>query len=231
MTLDRIEDAIEALKSGSMVLVVDDEDRENEGDIILAAEHATTAAVAFMVRYTSGVLCVGIPARRADELELPLMVARNCDSMGTAYTVTVDLKLGTSTGISAADRAATIRGLVNPHTTAGDFNRPGHVFPLRAAQGGVLKRPGHTEAAVDLTRLAGLHEGGVLAEVVNDDGSMARRPELEIFARTHGLAMVSIADLIAYRRRHSSLDKTQPARIANRLKSSSPRIENLEAVS
>lgn len=199
MPLDRIEDALAALQRGSMIVVVDDEGRENEGDIILAAQHATPEAIAFMVRYTSGVLCVALPGERLDALKLPLMVSSNTDSMGTAYTVTTDYRHGTTTGISAADRAATIRALVDPNVQPSDFNRPGHVFPLRAMGGGVLQRPGHTEAAVDLTRLAGLAAGGVIAEVVNDDGSMARRAQLEAFARAHGLVLISIADLIAYR--------------------------------
>jgi len=213
MAFDRIEDALRALARGAMVVVLDDEDRENEGDIILAAEHATPEAIAFMVRHTSGMLCVGLPGDRLDHLRLPLMVEHNTDSMRTAYTVTVDLRHGTTTGISAADRASTIRALVDPQVGADDFNRPGHVFPLRAVPGGVLQRPGHTEAAVDLTRLAGLQPGGVLAEVVNDDGSMARRPELEAFARRHGLPIVTIAALVAHRRRRSAerLESWPPA--------------------
>jgi 3,4-dihydroxy-2-butanone 4-phosphate synthase len=183
-----------------MVILVDDEDRENEGDLILAAEHATAGAVAFMVRYTSGVLCVALPGRRLDDLKLPLMVARNTDSMHTAYTVTVDYRHGTSTGISAADRARTARALVDPTSRPDDFNRPGHVFPLRAAEGGVLQRPGHTEATVDITRLAGLRPGGLLAEVVNDDGTMARRPQLMLFAQRYGLQLLTIEELVAYRR-------------------------------
>jgi 3,4-dihydroxy 2-butanone 4-phosphate synthase/GTP cyclohydrolase II len=216
MPFDRIEDAIEAMARGSMVLVVDDEDRENEGDIILAAEHATTEAIAFMVRHTSGMLCVALPGEELDRLELPLMVERNTDSLRTAYTVTVDYRHGTSTGISAADRAATIRALVDPEVTPSDFNRPGHVFPLRAVPGGVLHRAGHTEAAVDLAQLAGLRPGGVLAEVVNDDGSMARRKDLEAFARRHGLPIVSIADLIAYRRRCGAVRCESEARLPTR---------------
>ena len=201
MKADRIEDALAAMAQGSMVVVVDDEDRENEGDLILAAEHATPERLAFMVRYSSGVICAGLPGARLDQLDLPLMVARNTDSMSTAYTVTVDYRHGTTTGISAADRAATLRALVDPWVGKGDFNRPGHVFPLRAVPGGVLARAGHTEAAVDLTRLAGLRPGGALVEIVNDDGSMARRPQLEHFAREHGLPLITIKDLIAYRRR------------------------------
>jgi len=197
----RIEDALAALAQGSMVVVVDDEDRENEGDLILAAEHATPERLAFMVRHSSGVICAGLPGERLDALNLPLMVARNTESMSTAYTITVDYRHGTTTGISAADRAATLRALVDPQTQPGDFNRPGHVFPLRAVPGGVLSRPGHTEAAVDLTRLAGLRAGGALVEIVNDDGTMARRPQLERFAREHRLPLITIKDLIAYRRR------------------------------
>ncbi|MDE2395689.1 MAG: bifunctional 3,4-dihydroxy-2-butanone-4-phosphate synthase/GTP cyclohydrolase II [Burkholderiales bacterium] len=216
MALDRIEDAIAAIARGAMVVVVDDEDRENEGDLILAAEHATPEAIAFMVRHTSGVLCVGLPGERLDELALPLMVERNTDSMRTAYTVTVDVRAGTTTGISAADRAATVRALVDPAVAADDFNRPGHVFPLRAVAGGVLRRPGHTEASVDLTRLAGLRPGGVLAEVVNDDGTMARRPALEAFARRYGLCIVSIADLVAYRRGGAKVRRESEARLPTR---------------
>lgn len=216
MALDSIEVALKAMAKGQMVLVVDDENRENEGDLILAAEFATPAAIAFMVRHTSGVLCVALPADRLDALELPLMVERNTDSMRTAYTVTVDFRHGTTTGISAADRAATIRALVDPAAQPGDFSRPGHVFPLRAAPGGVLRRPGHTEAAVDLTKLAGLLPGGVIAEVVDEDGSMARRPALELFARTHNLLMISIADLIAYRLRGSNVRLESEARLPTR---------------
>jgi 3,4-dihydroxy 2-butanone 4-phosphate synthase/GTP cyclohydrolase II len=216
MALDRIDDALQALVRGRPVVVVDDEDRENEGDLILAAEHASTEQIAFMVRHTSGMLCVALPGERLDRLELPLMVERNTDSMRTAYTITVDLRHGTSTGISAADRAATIRALVDPDVSAADFNRPGHVFPLRAVPGGVLRRPGHTEAAVDLAQLAGLRPGGVIAEIVDDDGSMARRPRLEAFAREHGLVMVSIADLIAYRRRLVEVRRESEARLPTR---------------
>jgi 3,4-dihydroxy 2-butanone 4-phosphate synthase/GTP cyclohydrolase II len=216
MEFDRIEAALRAMAGGSMVVVVDDEDRENEGDLILAAEHASTETVAFMVRHTSGMLCVALPGEALDRLELPLMVERNTDSMRTAYTVTVDFRHGTSTGISAADRATTVRALVDPDACAADFNRPGHVFPLRAVPGGVLHRPGHTEAAVDLARLAGLRPGGVLAEVVNDDGSMARRPDLEAFARRHGLPIISIADLVAHRRRQVAVRRESEARLPTR---------------
>ena len=201
MRTQSIDAALKALAAGHMVIVVDDENRENEGDLILAAEHATTASLAFMVRHSSGVICAALPGERLDELELPLMVEGNTETMGTAYTVTVDFRHDTSTGISAADRAATLRALVDPAVAANDFNRPGHMFPLRARKGGVLECQGHTEAAVDLTRLAGLRVGGALVEIVNDDGSMARRPELQVFAEKHGLPLITIADLIVYRRR------------------------------
>jgi 3,4-dihydroxy 2-butanone 4-phosphate synthase / GTP cyclohydrolase II len=197
-------------------VVVDNEDRENEGDLILAAEHATPQAVAFMVKHTSGMLCVALPGERLDQLELPLMVERNTETLRTAYTITVDYRHGTSTGISAADRAATIRALVDPEVTPQDFNRPGHVFPLRAVPGGVLHRPGHTEAAVDLARLAGLLPGGVLAEIVNEDGTMARRPQLEQFAKQHGLVMITIHDLIAHRRRLIDVKRESEARLPTR---------------
>ncbi|WP_137894652.1 bifunctional 3,4-dihydroxy-2-butanone-4-phosphate synthase/GTP cyclohydrolase II [Ramlibacter sp. 2FC] len=216
MPFNTIEEALAALAKGQMIVAVDDEDRENEGDLILAAEHATTEAVAFMVRHTSGMLCVALQGERLDELELPLMVERNSDSMQTAYTVTVDYRHNTTTGISAADRSSTIRALVDPQASASDFNRPGHVFPLRAVEGGVLQRPGHTEATVDLTLLAGLRPGGVLAEIVNDDGSMARRKDLEVFAKTHGLLIITISDLVNYRLKQAQVHKESQARIPTR---------------
>jgi 3,4-dihydroxy 2-butanone 4-phosphate synthase/GTP cyclohydrolase II len=216
MPFNTIEDALAALAQGQMIVVVDDEDRENEGDLILAAEHATPESVAFMVRHTSGMLCVALQGERLDELGLPMMVERNSDSMQTAYTVTVDYRHGTTTGISAADRSATIRALVDQNASSSDFNRPGHVFPLRAVEGGVLQRPGHTEATVDLTQLAGLRPGGVLAEIVNDDGSMARRHDLEIFAKAHGLLIITIADLVNYRRDQVHIRKESEARIPTR---------------
>ena len=199
--LDSVEDALTALRRGEPVVVVDDENRENEGDLVLAAEHATTERLAFMLEHTSGVLCVGLPAERCDALDLPPMVQRNTDPKQTAFTVSVDARLGTTTGISAADRATTIRTLVDPAARPDDLLRPGHVFPLRARDGGVLERAGHTEAAVDLARLAGLAPAGVLCEVVTADRTgMARVPELRALADRHGLAMISIADLIAHRR-------------------------------
>jgi 3,4-dihydroxy 2-butanone 4-phosphate synthase/GTP cyclohydrolase II len=198
-----IERAIAAVAAGKAVVVVDDEDRENEGDLIFAAEKATPELLAFMVRYTSGYVCVPLPESDCDRLDLPPMYHTNQDRRGTAYTVTVDAAAGVSTGISATDRAHTIRLLADPTSKAADFNRPGHVVPLRAKEGGVLRRPGHTEAAVDLARLAGLRPAGVLCELVSqkDEGDMARREELEVFAADHDLEMITIADLIAYRRR------------------------------
>jgi 3,4-dihydroxy 2-butanone 4-phosphate synthase/GTP cyclohydrolase II len=198
---DSVEQAIAAIAAGGFAVVVDDTDRENEGDLIIAAEKITAQQMAFLVRYSSGVVCVALTGERLDQLQLPLMVSSNNESQRTAFTVTVDYLHGTSTGISAADRAATLRALADSRIPAGDFARPGHIFPLRYAPGGVLARPGHTEAALDLSRLAGLAPAGVLCEIVNDDGSMARRPELLRFARQHGLPIITIADLIAYRER------------------------------
>jgi 3,4-dihydroxy 2-butanone 4-phosphate synthase/GTP cyclohydrolase II len=199
--LDDVDRAIKDIAEGRPVLVVDDENRENEGDIIFAAHMATPELLAFMIRYTSGVICAPLTGDELDRLQLPLMTSRNTEHHRTAFTVSVDARDGISTGISAADRAATITKLVDPATTAADLVRPGHVFPLRYAEGGVLRRAGHTEAAVDLARLAGLPAAGVLAEVVNDDGTMARLPELRAFADTHDLALISIEQLIEYRRR------------------------------
>ena len=203
MPLGSIEAAIAAIGRGEIVVVVDDEDRENEGDLIMAAEFATPDAIAFFLHHTSGVICVSIEAERAAELELTPMVAMNTETNRTAFLVTVDLAHATSTGISADDRAATIRGLIDPSTKPEELLRPGHIFPLQARAGGVLKRAGHTEAAVDLARLAGCYPAGVLCEVVDESKrGMARRPDLELFADAHGLLLVSIADLIRYRRRH-----------------------------
>ncbi len=198
---DDVDRAIKDISEGRPVVVVDDADRENEGDIILAASLATPELLAFMIRYTSGVICVPLPGAELDRLHLPLMTSQNTEHMRTAFTLSVDAREGVSTGISAADRATTIARLVDPATTAQDLVRPGHVFPLRYAEGGVLRRPGHTEAAVDLARLAGLPQAGVLAEVVNDDGTMARLPELREFATAHDLALISIEQLVEYRRR------------------------------
>jgi len=190
--------AIDAMKRGQMILVTDDEDRENEGDLIMAGEYATPEAIGFIVRYCSGLICVSVPGDRLDELELPPMVVNNTDPKQTAFTVSVDYKEGTTTGISAADRAATFRALADPNTKASDFQRPGHVFPLRPRPGGVMERCGHTEAALDFCRLADLRPCGVLCEVVNEDGSMSRVPDLIPFCKKHGIVLTSIADLIAY---------------------------------
>jgi 3,4-dihydroxy 2-butanone 4-phosphate synthase/GTP cyclohydrolase II len=197
---DPIDELLDELRQGRIVIVTDDANRENEGDLILAAEKATPERINFMIRYTSGVLCVPMEGKDLDRLELPLMTLRNTESMRTAYTISVDAKEGVSTGISAADRSRTVRLLSDPSTVAGDLVRPGHVFPLRYREGGVLRRAGHTEAAVDLARLAGLRPAGVLAEVINDDGSMARLPDLVRFKEEHKLKICSIENLIAYRR-------------------------------
>ncbi len=214
--LDSIDRAIADIAAGKAVVVVDDEDRENEGDLIFAAELATPELVAFMVRYTSGYICVPVTDTEADRLELPPMFHTNQDKRGTAYTVTVDAREGVSTGISATDRAHTIGLLAAATSSSADFTRPGHIVPLRAKDGGVLRRPGHTEAAVDLAVLAGLRPVGVLCEVVSekDPSGMARGEELRAFADEHGLALISIADLIAYRRRFEKLvERVASARV------------------
>jgi 3,4-dihydroxy 2-butanone 4-phosphate synthase/GTP cyclohydrolase II len=205
MPLARVEEAIEDVRAGKMVVVVDDEDRENEGDLIFAAEKVTPDHVGFMVRHCSGIICVPMEGERLEELNLPLMSPENSEAMGTAFTISVDAHDGTTTGISAADRATTIRTLIDPASKPSDLARPGHIFPLRYTPGGVLRRAGHTEASVDLARLAGLYPAGVLCEVVNEDGTMARLPDLEAFAARHGLRIVTIADIIRYRRRWEKL--------------------------
>src|SRR6202047_5112888 len=207
IVFDPIDDVLEEIRQGHLVIVTDDANRENEGDLILAAEKATPELINFMIRYTSGVICVPMEGKDLDRLELPLMTVRNTESMRTAYTISVDAKDGVTTGISAADRSRTIRLLADPGTEAQDLVRPGHVFPLRYREGGVLRRAGHTEAAVDLARLAGLSPAGVLAEVVNDDGSMSRLPDLIEFKRQHNLKICSIENLIAYRRAREVLIK------------------------
>ncbi len=203
--LDSVERAIADIAAGRAVIVVDDEDRENEGDIIFAASKSTPELMAFTIRYSSGVICVPMPAEMLDRLEIPLMTPHNKDRLRTAYTISVDARDGVSTGISAADRSHTVRVLADSATEPWEITRPGHVFPLRYREGGVLVRRGHTEAAVDLARLAGLTPAGALVEVVNDDGTMKRAPELRAFADEHGLAMISIDDLVRYRRRHENL--------------------------
>ena len=200
--MDEVSRAIADVAAGRPVVVVDDADRENEGDIIFAASKATPELLTFMIRYTSGVICVPMPGEMLDRLQLPLMTTQNAERMRTAYTISVDARDGVTTGISAADRARTIRTLADSATEPYEIVRPGHVFPLRYAPGGVLRRRGHTEAAVDLARLAGLTPAGVLSEIVNDDGTMARLPELREFADQHGLALISIEQLISYRRQH-----------------------------
>jgi 3,4-dihydroxy 2-butanone 4-phosphate synthase/GTP cyclohydrolase II len=202
--LSDIERAVKDIAAGRPVIVVDDEDRENEGDLIFAAQHATPELLAFMRRWTSGYICVPLTEEEADRLDLPPQYHTNQDRRGTAYTVTVDARDGIATGISAADRAHTIRLLADPATRPTDLTRPGHVVPLRARAGGVLRRPGHTEAAIDLAVLAGLRPAGVLCEMVNDDGTMMRMPDLEAFAAEHDLALISIEHLIAYRRQHET---------------------------
>ncbi|MFE4198125.1 3,4-dihydroxy-2-butanone-4-phosphate synthase [Paenarthrobacter sp. NPDC056912] len=196
--LDPVEDAIKAMAAGQAVIVVDNEDRENEGDIIFAAEHATPALMGWTIRYSSGVICVPLDGDRADALVLPPMVEINQDSKGTAYTVSCDAATGVSTGISATDRALTARVLADPGSTPSSITRPGHIFPLRAVKGGVRERPGHTEAAVDLCRLAGLAPVGVIAELVHDDGEMMRLDSLRGFAAEHGCPLISIEDLVSY---------------------------------
>jgi len=199
--LDSIAEILGELRSGRMVVVIDDEDRENEGDLIMAAERVTPENVAFMIRHTSGIVCVPMEEAALARLELPQMVPLNSESQRTAFTVSVDARAGITTGVSSVDRAATIRALADPAAVAADFVRPGHIFPLRSRRGGVLVRAGHTEAAVDLCRLAGVAPVGVLCEVMNDDGTMARRAQLQQFARRHGLKIGTIADLIRHRLR------------------------------
>ncbi len=201
-SLSPVSEILAELRAGRMVVIMDDEDRENEGDLIMAAEHATAEAVAFMIRHTSGIICVPMEEEALARLDLPQMVPVNSESHRTAFTVSVDLRVGTTTGVSSADRAATIRALAAPDSQPGDFARPGHIFPLKGRRGGVLVRAGHTEASVDLCRLAGLKPAGVLCEVMNDDGSMARRPQLQEFARHHALKIGTIADLIRHRLRN-----------------------------
>ncbi|KAJ3032880.1 hypothetical protein HDV00_007014 [Rhizophlyctis rosea] len=200
---DSIEDAVEEMKRGNFVVVVDNEDRENEGDLIIAAEDFSPEKAAFLIRHSSGIICVPMLGERLDELELPLMVTNkeNTESLRTAYTITVDYKHGTTTGISAADRSATVRALSSPSSQPGDFNRPGHVFPLRYAPGGVLTRIGHTEASVDLCVLAGKQPVAAICEVALDDGTMARRGDLRAFAKRWGLKMITISDLVKFRSR------------------------------
>ncbi|GAB6904050.1 bifunctional 3,4-dihydroxy-2-butanone-4-phosphate synthase/GTP cyclohydrolase II [Kineosporia succinea] len=218
IALDPVEKAVEALRSGLPVLVVDDADRENEGDVILSAVHASPEWVGWTIRHTSGVLCAPMYDDRADALNLPHMVERNEESLRTAYTVSVDARSGIATGISAADRSVTLRLLADGATRPDDLVRPGHVFPLRARRGGVLERRGHTEAAVDLCELAGLPPVGVLAEVVEDDGPVTRLPGLRALADEFGLPLISIEDLVAYRQEHPSPEREAPLAVPTRVR-------------
>lgn len=207
MKLDRVEEAIEDIRLGRMVIVADDEDRENEGDLVMAAAMVTPDHVNFMAKYGRGLICVTLTPERADELDLPPMANRNTDPQGTAFTIAVDAheRFGVTTGISAHDRAKTIEVLTDPDSVPGDLRRPGHMFPLRAKPGGVLRRVGQTEASVDLARLAGLEPVGVICEILNEDGTMARRTELEAFSEQHGLKFITVADLVAYRLRRTRI--------------------------
>jgi len=201
----RIEDAVDAIRDGKMIIIVDDADRENEGDLMIAAEKVTPDAINFMARYGRGLICLSMTPERLDELEIPLMVSQNSSRFDTGFCVTIEAKHRTSTGISASDRAATVLAAIDPATTPADLARPGHMFPLRSRTGGVLVRTGQTEAAVDLAKIAGLYPAGVICEVMNEDGTMARVPQLTRFAKRHGLLMVTVADLIKYRMHNESL--------------------------
>jgi 3,4-dihydroxy 2-butanone 4-phosphate synthase/GTP cyclohydrolase II len=205
VALSSIPEAIQDFKDGKFVIIVDDEDRENEGDLAIAAEAVTPESINFMARFGRGLICVPIIGTRLDELEVPMMVDMNTSSYGTAFTVAVDARRGVSTGISAADRAATVLALVDPTTKPSDLSRPGHVFPLRYAEGGVLRRTGQTEASVDLAKLAGLYPAAVICEIMNEDGTMSRMPELQKFAEEHDIKIISVAALIEYRRRTERL--------------------------
>lgn len=205
MVFSSVEIALQALKEGRFVIVVDDQNRENEGDLILAAETATPEALAFMIRHTTGIVCVSLKGERLDELKLPQMVVENTDHHRTAFTVSVDYRHGTSTGVSALDREKTIKALIDPKTKPDDLSRPGHIFPLRYKEGGVLKRAGHTEAAVDLAESAGLYPAGVICELMHEDGTMMRLPDLLAFAGKYHLPLISIADIIRYRRKRERL--------------------------
>jgi len=217
MSFAPVEEIVAAVGRGEMVIMVDDEDRENEGDLILAADAVSPDKIGFMLRHTSGIICLSVPGERLDELEIPMMVTRNTDARRTAFTVSVDAAEGTTTGISAADRCRTIEAVLDPDTKPEDLARPGHLYPLRYDPGGVLKRTGHTEAAVDLAKLSGRYPAGVLAEVMNDDGTVARLPELERFAKEHDLLIGTIAELIAHRRQSEKLiDRVVEARVPTR---------------
>ncbi|MBS0272788.1 MAG: bifunctional 3,4-dihydroxy-2-butanone-4-phosphate synthase/GTP cyclohydrolase II [Proteobacteria bacterium] len=203
--INTLEEAVSAIAKGQFVIVADDENRENEGDLILAAEKATPQALAFMIRYTTGIICLAMQGSRLDELRLPQMVSDNTDRKQTAFTVSVDSRHGTTTGVSAADRAKTILALIDPATRPEDLCRPGHIFPLRYKDGGVLKRAGHTEAAIDLAQMANFYPAGVIGELIKDDGTMMRLPDLEKFAATHQIPLITVADIVRHRRRNEKL--------------------------
>ncbi|HEX9976768.1 MAG TPA: bifunctional 3,4-dihydroxy-2-butanone-4-phosphate synthase/GTP cyclohydrolase II [Dehalococcoidales bacterium] len=205
MALATIREAIEDIRAGKFVIIVDDEDRENEGDLAIAAEKVTPEAVNFMTKYGRGLICMPVFAQRLDELRIPMMVSENTSRFSTAFTVSVEAKRGVTTGISAADRARTVKTIIDPNTKPEDLARPGHMFPLRAREGGVLVRAGQTEAIVDLCRLADLYPAGVICEIMNEDGTMARLPQLEVMGQKFSIKIISVADLIAYRRRHEKL--------------------------
>lgn len=200
---ERVEMALQAMREGNGVLVVDDENRENEGDIIFAAEKMTEAQMAMMIRYCSGIVCLCMPEEKMKQLELPQMVSNNTSSYGTAFTITIEAAKGVTTGVSAHDRLTTIKAAINPDAKPSDLSHPGHVFPLTAKTGGVLVRDGHTEASVDLARIAGLNPSGVLCELTNDDGTMARLPQVVAFGLQHNMTVVSILDIVAYRKAHN----------------------------
>ncbi len=206
MPLCSLEEALDELKAGKLLIVVDDEDRENEGDLVMPAQTVTPEAINFIAKYAKGLLCMPIIGERLDELQMPLMVSQNAGRKDqTAFTVSVDYKIGTTTGISAFDRAATVNAMIDPAVSPGDFTKPGHLFPLRYHPGGVLARPGHTEAIVDLCNIAGMYPAGIVCEMMDEDGSMSRLPRLEEFAETHGLKILSIAQIIAHRRHNENL--------------------------
>src|SRR5438105_2759563 len=199
MPFTSIDDAVAEIREGRMIIIVDDEDRENEGDLVCAAEKVTPEVINFMARRARGLICLPLTEERCDELHLTTQVADNTSFLGTAFTVSIDARKGVTTGISAADRATTILTAVDPKTRPQDLARPGHIFPLRAKKGGVLVRPGQTEASVDMARIAGLYPAGVICEIMNEDGTMARLPQLETFARAHALKVITVADLVRYR--------------------------------
>jgi 3,4-dihydroxy 2-butanone 4-phosphate synthase/GTP cyclohydrolase II len=207
MVLSSIEEAIKDIQEGKFIIIVDDEDRENEGDLAIAAEKVTPEAINFMVKHARGLVCMPVKGERLDELDIPMMVSHNTSKFTTAFTVSIEAKHGITTGISAKDRAATIKAVIDPGTKPSDLARPGHIFPLRAREGGVLVRAGHTEAIVDLAKMAGLYPAGVICEIMSEDGTMAKLPALKEMADKYGIKIVSIADLITYRRRHEKLVK------------------------